>query len=166
MKNIAIIGMMGVGKTTIAKLLAKQLDKYSFDTDEYVEYIRGQSISKIIADYGEQTFRELEAQVFSLAVSYENVVISCGGGIVLGENATKLRECTVVYLSATPKVLADRLKTSYPRPLLSGNDEQEICNIYNQRKILYQQFADITINCSYLSRKATAQQIIEKLKLF
>lgn len=103
-KNIALIGYMGTGKTTIGKRLARRLGLSFVDTDAYIEKQQGKSISRIFEQEGEPAFRRMEESVLAALAEEENLLISTGGGIVLSEQNRKLlKERTfLVTLTASP----------------------------------------------------------------
>jgi len=155
-KNIILIGMMGSGKSTIAKLLANRLCYKFLDTDELIEYAQGCSISQIIDTQGEDYFRDLERDILAdLAQKIENPsVLATGGGIVLrADNRKQLSQLGfVIWLKASPSVIAERLQVDQTRPLLRSDNKLEcITEILNQRKSFYEQSSHLAIDTDSLS---------------
>lgn len=145
--NLYLIGMMGAGKTTIGRLLAKQLDYQFFDTDTLIEQATGQSISQIFAESGEEAFRQLETNVLAELSPYTRLAIATGGGIVLKpENWGYLRHGVVVWLDVPLDQLHQRLQNDHSRPLLNSPDilEERLNALITQRQHLYAQ-ADLKI---------------------
>lgn len=165
-KNIALIGMPGAYKTTVGKLLASKISFMSFDTDEYLEFERGMSITQFVSKYGIDVFRSLESACIANAVSYVKAVISTGGGAVINPaNVEALtKHCVVIYLYATPNTLFKRIGKQNNRPLLTPNTLETITDLYNQRKSLYESCADIIINTNKMTSKAVADLIATKLE--
>ncbi len=129
--NISLIGMMGSGKTTIGKLLAKELS-YSFvDTDSLIVEKENRSINDIFANSGESYFRNVEANILKEALNDQNQIISTGGGIIKkNENIKLLKEKSlVIYLKANEETLFNRLKEDTTRPLLNVSDIKEKINV-------------------------------------
>lgn len=124
MKNIALIGLMGSGKTTIGNLLAQKLNMDFVDIDAEIEKKEKNTISEIFAQKGESFFRELETQALKEFSTKLNQIISTGGGSVQNsENLELLRKnYTVIYLKTRPEVLFKRLKDDVSRPLLQNPD--------------------------------------------
>ena len=140
--NIALIGMMGCGKTTIGELLAKELNYTFIDTDSLIVEKENRSINDIFANDGEQYFRKLETNVLKEVLNNQNQIVSTGGGIVKSdENITLLKEHSVViYLKAEKETLFSRLKEDKTRPLLNVSDIQnKISNLLDERKEKYNQ---------------------------
>jgi shikimate kinase len=144
--NIYLIGMMGVGKTTIGQVLAPQLDYQFFDTDAVIEQVAGQSIAEIFATQGEAEFRQLETAVLGQLAGHTRKVIATGGGIVLRpENWQFLRYGIVVWLDAARELMQQRLQADTTRPLLQTDDlPTRLETLITQRQALYQQ-ADLHI---------------------
>ena len=95
--SVFLIGMMGVGKTTVGNLLATELGYRFFDTDDLIEKVAGKTIKEIFADDGEESFRELEGLVLSDLSAYTKLVVATGGGIVLRQmNWSYLRHGLVI----------------------------------------------------------------------
>ena len=122
-KNIFLIGFMGCGKSTMARLLAEELQMQLVEMDETIEVEEKRSITEIFASDGEAYFRDLETQLITKIADRGNMVVSCGGGAVLREeNVVQMkRNGYVVYLCATPETIYERVHTSTNRPLLNGN---------------------------------------------
>lgn len=119
--NIALIGFMGTGKSTIGQLLSEEL-KYDFvDTDKYIEEELKMSINGIFYHYGEEFFREKETEVLKEIIKKEGQIISTGGGLVIKEENRRLLmdNCFVVSLHATPQNIYFRIKDNKDRPLLN-----------------------------------------------
>ena len=166
--NIALIGFMGTGKTAVGRLLAEKLDMKFIEMDPLIEQKAGKSIPDIFQQDGETAFRELEIGVTKEVAGMKNVVIACGGGLVLNKiNIDRLTESSgIVYLTASPGVILKRVSNEVgQRPLLEvANPVQTIRELLRFRKPFYERAADITINTSKLDTNAVAEQIIEKLK--
>ena len=123
MKSVTLIGMMGAGKTTCAKLLAEETGCSLFDVDKIIESDMKCSISEIFETRGEDFFRNLEQEVILHRSKPENMIIATGGCVF--ENP-RLREflidiSVVVYLKAQPETIYERIKTDLTRPLLKNN---------------------------------------------
>lgn len=140
--NISLIGMMGSGKTTIGKLLAKELS-YSFvDTDSLIVEKENRSINDIFANSGESYFRNAESNILKEALNNQNQIISTGGGIIKkNENIKLLKEKSlVIYLKANEETLFNRLKEDTTRPLLNVSDIKEKINVLlTERQAQYEQ---------------------------
>ena len=166
--NIALIGFMGTGKTAVGQLLAKKLGRRFFELDLLIEQKAGKSIPDIFQQDGETAFRELEIEVTKEVSKDRNLVIACGGGIVLNKiNIDRLRQQSrIVYLTASPGVILKRVANEEgQRPLLEvANPTLTIREMLSFRKPFYERAADITINTSKLDIDAVAGQIISKLK--
>ncbi len=116
--NIYLIGMMGSGKTTIGKHLAKDLDYRFVDTDDTIEAIANSSIASIFEQSGETYFRELETRVLSELSVYTRSVISTGGGTIEKQiNWSYLRQGLVVWLDVDVEILKERVAQDSTRPL-------------------------------------------------
>lgn len=159
-KPVVLVGPMGVGKSTVGKKLAKRLELPFVDTDAVITKNHG-DISAIFANRGEPVFREIESDVL-VSLLNEPAVISTGGGAVLHEKSREaLSLATVVYLSTDGKHIASRLKGGN-RPLIK-NGISDWRQIYNSRKPLYEQVADLTVDTSNSSLLQTIEAILEGL---
>ena len=160
-KAVVLVGPMGVGKTTVGKKLAKRLEVSFVDSDALITKSHG-DISTIFAELGETVFREIESDTI-VPLLNKPAVISTGGGAVLHERTREaLTLATVVYLSTDGKHIASRLRGGN-RPLIQ-NGIADWRKIYNSRKPLYDQVADITIDTSNSSLAQTIDAIFEGLK--
>jgi shikimate kinase len=165
--NIILIGFMGVGKSTVGRLLASELRLSLLDTDELIEQTEERTISEIFRTDGEERFRVLESEVLETLQDYDNYVLSTGGGIVLkAENVARLKSLgRVVLLTADPPVIYERVKRETHRPLLQTADPQaEITKILERRRPFYQQAAEHTIDTSQAAPGAVAKEIIAWLR--
>ena len=143
--NIVLTGFMGTGKTTVGKMLARQLDYDFIDTDEFIEERAGKSVPEIFQEMGEVAFREMESAVARELADRQGVVISTGGRLMLdpGNAAALSRTGRVFCLVATPEEIMDRVTkdTSHERPLLAVPDPmQRIVELMQQRREDYGQF--------------------------
>ena len=166
-KNLTLTGMMGVGKTTIGKRLAKKL-KYNFiDIDKIIEKKEGRSINSIFKNHGEDYFRKIEKDVTLAQLQKTNSVISLGGGAFLNNSIRKYTKQYSIsfWLDVPLEKLAIRLKRSKKRPLLNKeNTTESLKKIYFVRKKFYNK-ADYKINCKRLTLKKILQRILNLYEL-
>ena len=166
--NIALIGFMGVGKTAVGKALAEKLRRKFVELDSLIEQEVGKSIPDIFQQDGETAFRELEVEVTKEVSNDKNLVIACGGGVVLNQiNIDRLRQQSrIVYLTASPGIILKRVANEEgQRPLLKAASRAlNIRELLNLRKPFYERAADITINTSKLDINSIVEQIISRLK--
>lgn len=143
--KIFLVGMMGSGKTTLAKKISKVLSIPHIDTDDEIEKNENLKIKDIFEKYGEEYFRKLESTILEkLAENTNSFVVSTGGGIILSaKNRAILKKENAIYLKVTPEKLKDRVSLEN-RPLLANNKEN-IIKIYKDRKELYEQFKTVDI---------------------
>ena len=143
--NIALIGMMGAGKTTIGTLLSRTLNAGLFDIDAEIEQATGMTIPEIFARHGETHFRTVEHDMCRKIPHLRDMIIATGGGIVLdARNVALLRQsCVIFYLKASADKLNDHLVgAASGRPLLHNHSIEELLNT---RQHLYEAAADHTI---------------------
>ncbi|TET17467.1 MAG: shikimate kinase [Dehalococcoidia bacterium] len=159
---------MGTGKTAVGKALAEKLGKGFVELDPLIEQKAEKTIPEIFKQDGEIAFRELEMEVTKEVSKGKNLVIACGGGVVLNKiNIDRLRkESIIVYLSASPRVILKRISNdAEERPLLEvANPTLTIRELLRFRKPFYERAADITINTSKLDIDTVVEQIISKVK--
>ncbi len=166
--NVALIGFMGTGKTAVGRVLAEKLERNFVELDLLIEQKVGEPISEIFRQDGEIAFRELEIEVTREVSKSRNLVIACGGGVVLNKiNVDRLQEnAIIVYLTASPGVIMKRVANEAgQRPLLEvDNPTLTIRDMLRLRKPFYERAADIIINTSKLDINAVSEQIISRLK--
>ena len=147
-KNIFLIGFMGAGKSTIARCLHSHHGMEWLEMDKEIEKSEGMPISEIFRRKGEEYFRELETGLLLSLESRSNTVVSCGGGVPLRScnvEAMK-RSGIVVFLTARPETILERVKDSHDRPLLEGHKDVEyIAGLLSKRLERYQAAADVQI---------------------
>lgn len=163
-KNLTLTGMMGVGKTTIGKRLAKKLDYAFVDVDKIIEKQEGESISSIFKNKGENYFRKIEKQLTIMELKKNNSVISLGGGAFLNSTIRQYSKKNSIsfWLDVPIEILIKRLKKSKNRPVIGKEKtDDSIKKIYFVRKKFYTK-ADYRIKCKTL----TLKQIIEKILKF
>lgn len=164
--NIMLIGFMGVGKSTISDYLRKALAMEEIDIDSFIEKKEGISIEKIFEQYGENYFRDCETNILRELKKRTNIIISCGGGIVLREeNLRYMKEQgKVVLLTASPKTIFERVKDTTQRPILNNNMNIEyIADLMEQRREKYEKAADIIISVEHKTIAKICEELIEKL---
>ncbi|WP_071188616.1 shikimate kinase [Trichormus sp. NMC-1] len=159
--NLYLIGMMGVGKTTVGRLLAQQLGYGFLDTDDVIVKAAKKSINEIFADEGEAAFRQLESEILAQVCAYTKLTIATGGGIVLKrENWGYLRHGLIVWLDVPVEILLHRLAEDQTRPLLQdSHPEDKLRSLLEQRQSLYSQ-ADLHIT---ITESETPEQIATRI---
>tara|TARA_B100000674_G_scaffold303646_1_gene252182 strand:- start:39 stop:554 length:516 start_codon:yes stop_codon:yes gene_type:complete len=162
-KNLTLTGMMGAGKSTIGKILAKKL-KYRFiDVDKNIEQKEGLSINLIFKNKGEEYFRKIECEQTLSELKKDNSVISLGGGAFLNNTIKKsVKKLSVSFwLDVSVDELIKRLKKNKRRPLLFRQNTSEIVKkIYFDRKKTYNE-ADFRIKCKSLKSEEIADKILD-----
>jgi len=161
--NVAITGMMGSGKSSVGRIVARTLRMRFVDTDEIIECVEKMSISDIFAKKGEPYFREVETRIVGEVSQGDNQVIACGGGVVLKqENVKQLRSRgVIVNLTASPDVLYGRTKQADTRPLLEVHDRlQELRRMLKEREQFYSD-CDFRVKTDNLTQEQTASRIID-----
>ena len=161
--KICIIGMPGSGKSTIGRILSRKLNYKFFDTDENIEDETKTKIKDIFANEGEAHFRELETRVLSKLIKINKVVISTGGGIIL-KNKNILNKCFNIYLECDEDVLIERASRNKDRPLLLIDIKKNMKKLFNERKDIYNDLADLKINTKSDIQK-TITEILNKLPI-
>lgn len=165
--NLALIGFMGVGKSSVGRAVAAQL-RYEFvDTDECIEKRDGRSIARIFAESGEPAFREMERQLVEEMTGWNRKVISTGGGLAANDAnlASLKRHALVVCLWATPESIYERVRHQSHRPLLQHPDPlARIRELLAQRTPYYRQ-ADVLVHTGTRSVREVAQQVLHQLQL-
>jgi 3-dehydroquinate synthase len=165
--NIFLVGLMGSGKTTIGKALAKRLSLRFVDADHEIEARTGAAIPLIFEIEGEASFRQREADVIRDLTAQEGIVLATGGGAVLNEHSRRyLRERgTVVYLKASVASILQRTSHDRNRPLLQTADPKaKIEELSRQRAPLYQEVAHITIETGRPNVASVVQSILAQLE--
>ena len=165
--NIALIGFMGAGKTTVARSLATRINRKFVELDSLIELDAGKAITDIFSQDGEIAFREIEIKVTKDISTGRSMVIACGGGIVLNKiNIDRLKkESVIVYLAVSPQALFKRLTdTKNSRPLLNvTNLKSTICELMKYRKQLYEWAADIMIDTTEMAVDSVVDTIVNTL---
>ena len=163
-KNLTLTGMMGVGKSTIGKNLAKKLNYNFIDVDKVIEAAEGSSISLIFQNKGENYFRKIENDITLSELKKVNSVISLGGGAFLNNNIRRIVKSISIsfWLDVPIETLIKRLKKNKQRPLLfKQNINETVKKIYFDRKKIYSE-ADYRIKCNSLK----SSEITDKILVF
>ena len=165
--NIFLIGLMGAGKSTIGKQLARSLGKQFRDSDNEIEQKTGVSIDVIFDIEGEQGFRRRETDILKQLVEERGVVLATGGGAVLAtENQRFLRNNgLIIYLRASAEQLASRIRRDRHRPLLRSVDKlATIRELMAQRDPVYQELAELVIETDNRSIARVVREISKRVQ--
>ena len=166
MQNVILVGPMGAGKSTIGRLLAKELRLQFKDSDKEIEQRTGADIPWIFDVEGEQGFREREQAMVAELCELGGVVIATGGGVVLrAENRQALRSGgRVVYLHASVEQQLERTSRDRNRPLLRNAEPGKVLrNLMEIRDPLYREIADVIIETDERPSRLVVQEIVERL---
>jgi shikimate kinase len=166
-RNIALCGFMGTGKSSVGRLVAEQLRFAFLDTDTVIEARAGKTIAEIFTTDGEAAFRELESKIVRELTERAHTVISTGGGLVMKpENMASLKtHSLVVCLWASPEGIYARVKNQNHRPLLQDAEPLEkIRQLLAERTPAYKQ-ADVLLNTEIRSPREVAQQVLHQFRI-
>ena len=169
-QNIFLIGFMGAGKSSIAKELSKKLQMNIVEMDQRIVQEQGMSINEIFEKYGEDHFRDIESQLILDLGNTEPVIVSCGGGVVIRqENSQYMKKSgKVVFLTAKPETIFERVRYSKERPILNGNMNVEyIKGLMEKRRDAYESAADFFVATDDKTQETICEEIIieiEKIK--
>lgn len=163
--NIVLIGMPGVGKSTIGVILAKMLGYQFIDADLLIQKQEGKLLSEIIAEKGTDGFIQVENSV-NASITADKTIIATGGSVVYGTEAMKhLSEIgTVVYLKVSYEVLEKRLADIKGRGVVLKKG-QDLRSLFDERSRLYEKYAHIEVSEEGLDVEQTVEKLIEILKL-
>jgi shikimate kinase len=163
-KHLVLVGMMGAGKSSVGRVLARKLDRPLLDSDELFEYRTGRTVREIWSTDGEATFRELETEALVDALGDdEPSVVAAAGGVVLSEAnrvALAASDAHVVWLLANVEILIDRVKNGAHRPLLDDDPEGMLRTMYAERESLYHEVADAIVSVDHRTVHDVAQAVL------
>jgi shikimate kinase len=164
MPTIVLVGVPGAGKTTVGKLLAKELAVEFFDSDQVIEARSGKSVSDIFTQDGEPVFRQIEHDVIAELLGSSNAVLALGGGS-LGNDDTraKVKGAKAVWLVAGLAQAVDRVGMNRNRPLLLGNVRGQLADLMAAREPLYKEVASIAVDTSKLTPSEVVAEIVSEL---
>lgn len=149
-QHLVLVGMMGAGKSTVARIASERLGRRVLDSDAMIEAATGRTVREIFASDGEAAFRAMETQVLLDALADpEPVIIAAAGGVVLSAvNRRALRDsgAQVVWLCADPATLLDRVRSGGHRPLLDSDPSGTLQRMFVEREPLYREVADVIVS--------------------
>ena len=161
-KNLVLLGMMAVGKTTLAKIVAKKHNLIFIDTDANIKKKNSMTIAEIFTKKGENFFREEEEKVVLRSLKKNNCVIALGGGAFINNTVREhvLKSSISIWLDVDIETLNNRIKQNDKRPLLGKeNNQVKLKELYIQRKKIYE-LSNHKIECGKLSKENIANKII------
>ena len=154
-KNLVLLGMMGVGKTTLGKAFANKHKLSFLDTDARIEEKNSMSVNEIFKKKGEKFFRQEEEKIVINSLNEKNCILALGGGAFVNPSIRDrvLSLAISIWLDMDIKLLSERLESTFKRPLLKNEKvEEKLLKIYQERKNIYN-LANYKINCDKLSIK-------------
>ena len=161
-KNLVLLGMMAVGKTTLGKIVAKKQELKFIDIDTSIEKKNSMTIKEIFKKKGEKFFRMEEEKEVLKSLEKNNCVIALGGGAFMNKTLREniLKNSISIWLNVDIKTLSKRVKWNQKRPLLKQESNQKkLTELYTERKNIYK-LADHKIVCDKLSKENIAKKII------
>ncbi len=178
-RRVLLVGMMGAGKTTVGKLLARRLGWRYVDSDEEVEAATGRTVKELFEAGGEKAFRPLESEALAAALDDDRpAVVSVAGGAVLDPANRQLlrRAGTVVWLRARPETLLERVRADTSaaqalpgvadhRPLLDRDPAGTIVRLERERRPIYEEVADVAVDVDEIGPEAVAEQVLERVRV-
>lgn len=166
-RPVYLIGFMGCGKSTVGRQLAKRLGWPCLEMDEVLAGMAGKPIPQIFAEDGEEAFRRMESRLLE-KTGGQAAIVSCGGGVALrAENIeTMKRNGTVVFLTAEPQTIYNRVKNHTNRPLLNGHMNVEyIAGLMKERAPFYAAAAELTVTVDGRLIDEIVGEIVGRLEL-
>jgi len=163
-KNIVLIGMPAVGKSTIGVLLAKRLGRYFLDTDIYIQAILGRGLQEVIDSEGLEKFCAIEAEHIA-CIDKTNCVIATGGSVIYSDEAMGhlKKSGVIVHLDLPLEQIEKRLTNLNVRGVVIEKG-QTLADLYKKRNPLYKKWAQVTIDCIGLNHEELVEEIIEEIK--
>jgi shikimate kinase len=161
--HIVLVGLMGTGKSTAGREVARRLRRPFLDSDDQIESRTGRTVREIWTSDGEPVYRRMETEVLAAALDDDRPsVIAAAGGVVLDAgNRERLRAAsTVVWLDAEPGVLVGRAVTGEHRPLLDDDPEAAMRSMATERRTLYEEVATARIDVTSLAPDAVVERIM------
>jgi shikimate kinase len=165
--NIFLVGLMGAGKTTVGRILARRLKLRFFDSDQEIERRCGVKVPVIFEIEGEPGFRGREEQAIAELTALEGIVLATGGGAVLAADSRRrlASRGTVVYLNASPEDLYERVRHDRNRPLLTTPDPlARLRELHAERDALYRGVADLVVDTGEQSVQLLVQDLVHRLE--
>ena len=165
--SIYLVGMMGAGKSTAGRLLARRLKRAFYDSDHEVERRCGVKIPVIFEIEGEPGFRARESAVLGELTALRDIVLATGGGAVLSEANRRMLagRGTVIYLHAQPAALYERVRQDKNRPLLATADPAaRLRELYALRDPLYREIADVVVETGRQSVQNLARELLGRIR--
>lgn len=164
-RPIVLIGLMGVGKTTVGRRLAQRLGLSFVDADEEIEEAAGMTVSEIFERFGEPYFRDGERRVIARLIDGNPKVIATGGGAFMNEQtrALILERATAVWLEADIEVLVERVRRRDTRPLLKGRDPRDVLRDLAKLRNPVYALAPIHVRSQPSPHDATVKAILKAL---
>ena len=167
-KPIVLVGLMGAGKSSVGRLIAKKLDLNFFDADNEIEIAAESSIREIFEKYGEEAFRDCERRVISRLIKHTSCVIATGGGAFINSETRDLiqKNAISVWLKANLSTLIKRTKGRKTRPLLNVKNPKEVlAELMHLRYPVYQE-ANITIITNSNKKNITCDKVVKALEKY
>lgn len=167
-RPLALVGLMGVGKTTVGRRLAEALNVPFKDADEEIEKAAGQSVSDIFAAYGEAGFRDGEQKVISRLLDDGPHVLATGGGAFVQDSTRSIlrQKAITVWLRTDLRVIARRVAHRNHRPLLRNRDPMDVLKEHEKTRYPFYAEADITVDTGDQSHAKSVELVLAALKAF
>jgi shikimate kinase len=164
-KSIALIGLMGAGKTAVGRRLANRLDIAFTDVDDEIELAAGKTISEIFADHGEAYFRQGERKVIARLLGSGPQVLATGGGAYMNAEtrANIAKHGISIWLKAELPVLLHRVRRRDQRPLLANGDPEDVMRALMQERYPIYAEADITVESRDVPHEVIVNEVVEAL---
>jgi shikimate kinase len=162
-RNVILIGMCGVGKSTVGVILAKMMSRYFLDSDVFIQAIQDRDLQHIIDTEGLAAFCKIEEE-YVTCIDVKNAVIATGGSVVYSPQAMRHLASTgiIIHLDLDFETIANRVTNLYARGVVMEKG-QSLESLYEKRQPLYQQYAQLTVDCAEKNHEQIAEEIITLL---